>query len=1578
MIQILVLFMLFCLPAQATGPDPVARFEHLSIEHGLSQSSVYSILQDRKGFMWFATADGLNRYDGYGFKVFRHHPKDPGSLSSSFIRTLFEDANGILWIGTQGGGLNRFDRQTERFVHYRHEPENSRSLSHNDIRAIYEDRDGVLWVGTNGGGLNRFDRQTQTFVRWQHDVANNSLSDDRVRSILQDSKGLLWVGTDGGGLNRFDPVSQHFTHFKHQPNDAHSLSNDRISMVYEDKKGVIWIATDGGGLNRFDDKTQGFQHFVYDVTNPDSLGHNRIRSIFEDHQGRLWLGTIGSGLNRFDGLYGGDQRFVRFNHHVSDPNGLNDHTIWSINEDANGVLWVGTQSGGVNRYDSRSALFGHVRQQPSVSGGLDHSSTRSFLITHRGQQADKGTLWVGTDGGLNHYHRQTRRFTHFIHDSSDANSLSEGSVTALFEDHQGTVWVGTIGGGLNKFDPATGHFKHFAHNRNDPHSLSSDHVLPVYGRANDTSGTLWVGTFDGGLNKFNPQTEQFTHFRHQPNNPGSLSHDTVWSVRVDNTGTLWVGTLNGLDRYDAQTGQFKHFKHQLTNPRSLSHNSVKTIYQDSKGTLWLGTGGGGLNKFDAITEQFHHYREKDGLANDYVYGIVEDDSAHLWLSTNNGLSRFDPVSETFSNFDVNDGLQSNEFNTGAYLKGVDGELFFGGIKGFNHFLPENIGNDQQVPQVVLTQFLLFNQPVAVKPNTGDVVDRVNRANRQIFTLPKAIDELTQLTLSYQQDLMSFEFAALHFVSPMHNRYAYRLKGWDKEWMFTDAKNRRATYTNIPPGHYTLQVKASNKNGYWNEQGKSLDITILPPLWRTWWAYTLYVLLLWGLIMLALFILNERRKGLGERALNLQLKQVDKLKDAFLANTSHELRTPLNGIIGLTESLMDGVAGPVPPKVKHQLAMVVSSGKRLSNLVNDILDSAKLENHNLTLHCQPVNLRQMVELVLTLSQHLTADKALVLVNDVPDDLPGVQADEARLQQVLYNLVGNGIKFTEQGQVSVSAIQQGGWLKISVSDSGIGIKADQFGTIFKSFEQVQGDEARRYGGTGLGLAVSRQLVQLHGGQLEVASQIGEGSTFSFTLPVSDVQPVVDGHTSQALARLQSLKVEQRNINNEANSNEAYIALSAAEHKPLFEPLPEHLSDGSRFRLLLVDDEPVNRLVLRNYLSAQNYQLTEAAGGKEALEIIREQGPFDLVLLDIMMPEVSGFDVCQTIRQTIPANELPVIFLTAKNQQADVLQSFAVGANDYLTKPVLKYELLARVDTHLKLLDSHRHLERKVTERTEELVTAQQQLVLSEKMASLGTLTAGVAHEINNPTNFVHVSAQNLEVDLASCQQFIFDLADEADEEILASFRKRFQPLHDHLSMIKNGTERIKATVQDLRAFSQTHGGEQKTVKITELLQSTVNLVQTKYFEVAEFVIDFDANPDLLCYPAQLNQVFMNLIVNACDAIREKQQQDSTMRGQVSIGCCLVDDAQRPLEISVRDNGNGMSEQTKQKLFEPFYTTKGVGEGTGLGLSISYGIVQQHEGELAVESQLTVGTVFILRLPLPVADQQEAMSLMPQPLG
>jgi two-component sensor histidine kinase/ligand-binding sensor domain-containing protein/PAS domain-containing protein len=807
-------------PGNAYAQESTTQFHHIIAAQGLSQSSIYCILQDHEGFMWFGTQDGLNKYDGYNFTVYTYNEFDPKSLSDNLITTIYEDKSGIIWVGTDSGGLNKFNRETESFTHYTHNSNQPDTLGANRVLSIYEDEPGTLWIGTDGGGLNKFNPKTEQFTHYTHNTDDlGSLNNDTVLAIYEDSLGSLWIGTDGGGLNKFNPETGHFTHYTHDLTNPHSLSSNTVLSIYEDQTGKLWFGTNGGGLNEFNRQTENFTHYLPNPEHPDSLNHNTVSAIAEDHFGNLWLGTTswyvhsyGTALDKFDPK---TKQFTHYIHDPANPNSLSDNIVGFVFKDNSGILWVGTGFGGVNKLDLKSPKFEHYHHNPSNPNNLSDNRIMSIY------EDQEGVVWIGTvNGGLDKFEPQTGKFTHYRHDSNNPNSLISDNVWSIYEDSAGMLWIGTFGSGLDKFDRKKGIFTHFQHNPNHPSSLSENTVTSIY---EDNSGTLWIGTFGGGLNKFNKKTEQFSQYTHQLDNPNSLSDNSITLIYEDKSGTLWIGTFaGGLNRFDSKTGHFKPYKNDPNNSNSLSYDRIISIYEYPSGTLWIGTLGGGLDKFDVATETFKHYTERDGLPNNAVIGILGDDAGNLWISTDKGLSKFNPKTETFRNYDVGDGLQGNEFNgVKAYLKTKDGQMFFGGLNGFNTFYPDQVKDNPHIPPIVITNFQKFNKDVK---------------------LDTAISSTKEIKLSYKDNFFSFEFAALDYTNPSKNQYAYKLEGFDKDWIYSGTR-RYASYTNLDGGTYTFRVKGSNNDGIWNEEGTSIKIIITPPPWKTWWAYMLYIIAL---------------------------------------------------------------------------------------------------------------------------------------------------------------------------------------------------------------------------------------------------------------------------------------------------------------------------------------------------------------------------------------------------------------------------------------------------------------------------------------------------------------------------------------------------------------------------------------------------------------------------------------------------------------------------------------------------------------------------------------------------------------
>jgi PAS domain S-box-containing protein len=769
--------------AQAQVPTP--RFTRLTSEQGLSSNMVRCILQDSQGFMWFGTQDGLNRYDGYTFTVYRHLRSDPASLSNSTITALYQDRSGTLWIGTVVG-LDSFTGGAVGFTHY--------PTAGEEIGAIFEDASGMLWIGTAGSGLFRYNRAAGQFTQYTHDPANShSLSDDDVTAIYEDRSGTLWVGTTYGGLNAFDRATEQFTPYRYDPANPHSLSYDQVTTIYEDRSGVLWVGTGSayevavGGLNAFDGTAGQFIRYLHDPQDRHSLSNNHVRSVYEDQTGTLWIGTD-DGLNILDRA---TNTFVNYHHDPLNPHSLSSGVITAIYE-------------GINKYARAKEKFARYQPDPLDPNSLSGAIIGALFEDHT------GLLWIGVASeGLDSLDRTTGQITHYSHDPDTPYSLSNNNVRALYEDHEGLLWVGT-NRGLDRFDRATGRFVHYVHAPDDPKSLSPGAVKVI---TEDHTHTLWIATEEpGAINKFDEATETFTRYEHDSTDPNSFINTYgVRAIYEDRAGDLWLGTYNGLVHFDRTVEKFTRYRHDPDDAHSLSHDFVWSIYEDPGGTLWIATAGG-LNRFDRATGQFTVYTIEDGLANDSVMGILADEQGNLWLGTDGGLSRFDPRTETFRNYDVSDGLASDEIMLGALHQSKSGEMFLGTLDGFNTFYPAEVKDNPHIPLVVLTAFRRFDRVVE-------------------FDTPLA--DVEEITLSYRDNFFAFEFAALDYTDSAKNQYAYKLQGFDQDWIYCGSR-RYASYTNLPPGEYTFHVKGANNDGVWNEAGRAVKVTITPPFWETWW------------------------------------------------------------------------------------------------------------------------------------------------------------------------------------------------------------------------------------------------------------------------------------------------------------------------------------------------------------------------------------------------------------------------------------------------------------------------------------------------------------------------------------------------------------------------------------------------------------------------------------------------------------------------------------------------------------------------------------------------------------------------
>lgn len=825
-------------PLRLSARDRI-NFEHFALEQGLSQNTIQCILQDRKGFIWFGTQDGLNKYDGYGFTVYEHDSQKPGSLSDNWIEVIYEERPGKLWIGTRRGGLNQFDPATETFKHYQYDPRNPHSLSDNNILAIAEDHRGVLWIGT-AKGLNRFDRTLEKFERYQYDRTNpKSASHNWVRSLYEDRTGVLWIGTERG-LKQFDRATESIHVYASPSQNASSVDDKLITSILEDSTGsamALWIATNAG-LYRLDRANGTSRHYQHDSGNPHSLSHDNIRCLYADRSGTLWIGTRGGGLDHFDPA---TETFRHYRHDPKNPQSLSGDDVFFIHEDRSREIWVGTRAG-LNRFARAASPFQHYFHDPENPQSLSDNAIWSIC------EDRSGGVWIGTlSGGLDQFDRSTGSFRHYQNQPANPQSLSNNSVWSIYEDHGGTLWVGTRDGGLNQFDRIRKTFRHFRNDPKDSTSLSHNWVTAIHesrqALPSGQDGGLWIGTWGGGLNRFDYATGTFKRYQHHALNAQSLSTNGVWLIHeaaADSGRFLWIGTEAGLDRFDRATETFKHFQHDPNDDHSLSNNSIWSIYEADE-AMWIGTNSG-LNRFDRETETFIQYRKKDGLPNETIYGILGDDHGNLWLSTNKGIVKFNPETGLIRSYEARDGLQSNEFNANACFQSRTGEMFFGGINGFNVFHPDSVKDNAYIPPVVITALRRYNTDVA----------------EGVAISEKGVSGRHEIELSYKDKILTFEFAALSYRNTFKNQYAFKLDGFNDNWIQLGTE-RRATFTNLSPGKYTLHVKGSNNDGVWNAAGATLRLTITPPWWRTKWAYALYAALILALLYTARRFELKRRE-----------------------------------------------------------------------------------------------------------------------------------------------------------------------------------------------------------------------------------------------------------------------------------------------------------------------------------------------------------------------------------------------------------------------------------------------------------------------------------------------------------------------------------------------------------------------------------------------------------------------------------------------------------------------------------------------------------------------------------------------
>ena len=1215
------------------------QFSHLNISNGLSHNDVTCIFKDNKGFMWFGTLSGLNRYDGYKFKIFKHMVSDTTSLDDDYIVSISDGPDNKLWVETRGG-YNIYDPATEKFGHNVVGYLRSIAIPDASIASVKKDRSGNFWFLHRTLGLYKYDPGRHKTVHLTHSPANSaSIFANAVSDLAEDSHGDLWLTYRDGELERMDPATLRINYrlrvFNKLPPELNSPYK-----IYIDNQDDIWayVPTYSAGVYYVNTKNKIFKHI--DKGNDQfHLNTDVVSSVIQDDKNRVWIATDHGGVNL---LNKNDFKIQYLLNREDDDKTIGQNSITLLYKDNTNIIWVGTYKKGVGYYHEsiiKFPLYAHHLSDPvSDPKSLSFSDINSFA------EDKAGNIWIGTNGGgLIYYDRKNGTFKPYLHDATNGNSLANNVVVCLYIDHEQKLWIGTYFGGLDCFDGKK--FVHYKHSDADTTSITDDRVCAI---TEDNEHHLLVGTLSAGFNVFDAKKQSFTHYVYN-SRENAIHSNYVSRMLVDTRKNLWVVTSYGVDVLQHKTNQFIHHIHDEKNPYSLISNNTNNIMEDSYGLIWVSTRGG-IGIFDYKTGRFTNISKQDGLPDNTVIDMQEYDKNNVWVSTMNGIS--DIVVDRngaglkfhFVNYNETEGLQGREFTENSSLKTREGELLFGGGNGFNLFKPSNLHTNTTIPKLVFTNFQVFNQSV-------EVGEKIN--GRVI--LPQSITNSNSLTLKYNDNVFDLEFAALNYFNPGKVKYQYMMEGFDKGWINADNQIRKATYTNLDPADYVFKVRASS-NENWSDSVLTLNIKILPPFWKTAWAYILYGLLIVGSL---LFL---RRRGIEklksqfaiekEREEAHRMHELDLMKIKFFTNVSHEFRTPLSLIMAPVDKILKQIA---EPDIQRQLMLVNRNAKRLLNLVNQLLDFRKMEYQELKLHEKNGDIVSFIKDLSYNFSDIADQKDIKFIFDSEAESFHTSFDHDKIERIVFNLLSNAYKFThEGGQVSVllNLIEKDAdskFLEIRVIDTGIGIARDKQERIFEPFIQNDIPGSMLNQGSGIGLSITKEFVKLHHGEIFVESEFNEGSCFTVLLPVRPLNKNIftDGELL---------------LN---HSSEFMPGDASSKNGPC-----KDNKDGKKPTILLVEDNDDFRFYIKDNLKAF-FNIIEAENGKKGWQKALAQHP-NLVVSDISMPEMNGNDLCLKIKSDKRTSHIPVILLTALTGEDQQLKGLETGASDYLTKP-FNFEIL-----------------------------------------------------------------------------------------------------------------------------------------------------------------------------------------------------------------------------------------------------------------------------------------------------------------
>lgn len=1358
------------------------KFRHLTTKDGLPSNYIKSIEKDSYGFMWFGTTNGLARYDGYNVKAYII-PEDSTSLSNSqVINDVSEDDQGRLWVGTQDRGLLLFDRVTETFYAYPCDQDDLGSLSHNSVNTIYQDREGKLWIGTNGGGLNKFDAEKQQFIRYLQEPEHPGKLNDLVTSVFEDNTGNLWIGT-GDGIYLFDQEKESFSRFDLGV-DVPEGGYRRINCISDDDYGNLWIGSEWG-LFEYDQRNELKINYLSplgdDYFNGISLPGPYICNLFvtsiissaPDNPDILWIATRW-GLNKFSVGKGLIQYFQA---DQNNPKSISTNQLDDLYLDDDRQLWIGTLDAGVEILNTHPNPFQQVRLLVSNDlGGECGFSAASFLVDRQ------GTLWAGgIDGGVYKYERDLNNYSRYSEGFIAPDLRHSNRVDCLYEDSDNNLWLGYYNWGLVLFDRLQETFTkvdlEIKNNVTEPAII--DNLLE------DNHEIFWIGT-DQGL--FYKKLEEGVLSPARSVRNEVLSEAAIIRIFEDSRSNLWISAKNlGLFCLREEDRDSMNFVQYLSGP--TGHNGYfdsdfYAIHEDRNGILWLGSGKG-LRRFNLTDKTFEADARFNKLCPGKIIQVYGDGQDNLWIfHAKRGLIRYRHYSQesnAIKVFDTESGLPFDKFNTrfsytNSFYQSADGRLFISGSIGTGGFLwfhPDSIRDNENVPNIVLTAF--------------------NPGNRE-YILDSSIQFKRNITLDYNENFFSFEFSALDFLIPEKNQYAYYLEGYEDDWIYSG--NRRfANYTGVPPGEYTFHVKGSNNDGYWNEEGAYIHITILPPFWKTWWAYILYGIVIVLIIYSIIYYYLKRQRLLDKLALEQveaeKLKELDGMKTRFFTNISHEFRTPLTLILGPIQQLLSRISSPSD---KQNLSIVLQNARRLKELVNQLLSLSKLESGKMVLQATEIDLVQFVKSCLQSFESLAGHKKIELSFSSDQETIKAFIDKEKMMQVLNNLLSNAFKFTpEGGRIAIKVSSQienpdientadcllptaylpENCTVISISDTGPGIAVDNLPHIFDRFYQADDSISREQEGTGIGLTIAREMVKLHQGEIEVSSEVGVGTTFRIFLPVGD---------EHLMEEEKGRRGEEEN-DESRQSDPPDIENGDMKSSTIHHP-PSIIHEGKKPLLLIVEDNPDMRAFIRGYFE-DSYQVLEAENGEVGLKMAIEQIP-DIVVSDVMMPRMDGYELCHKLKTDEKSSHIPIILLTARASKESRLEGLETGADDFITKPFDGEELQVRVQN---LVDQRKKLSEHYQKKFDHIIDIPSEIPLNRDEKFLKKAQDLVESNISNPDYGVESFSSDMALSRVQLHRKLRALVDQSITEFIRTIRLNYA-----IKLLKNKAGTISEIAYD----------------------------------------------------------------------------------------------------------------------------------------------------------------------------------------